>query len=189
MRVTRTLHASVNVEGELARSVEFYQRHFHMPDEDRPHIPGIEGHWFATGNAQLHLVDAPAGPGPIRPAGPHVCFAVADLDEAVAELQQAGIPYVEGAQGDDRADLVHRPRWEHHRNPTGDGPGPVTRRHSYAVPLPARPPRQSSRGGSGWRKSRAALPAAIIRSSPSSRPPSVASITVWVSGQVESAWG
>lgn len=100
MRVTRTLHASVNVEGELARSVEFYQRHFHMPDEDRPHIPGIEGHWFATGNAQLHLVDAPAGPGPIRPAGPHVCFAVADLDEAVAELQQAGIPYVEGAQGD-----------------------------------------------------------------------------------------
>ena len=64
-----------------------------------PTSPGIEGHWFATGNAQLHLVDAPAGPGPIRPAGPHVCFAVADLDEAVAELQQAGIPYVEGAQG------------------------------------------------------------------------------------------
>jgi catechol 2,3-dioxygenase-like lactoylglutathione lyase family enzyme len=99
VRVTRTLHHSVNVEGELAPSVEFYRRHFHMPDEDRPHIPGIEGHWFATGNAQLHLVDAPAGPGPIRPAGPHVCFAVADLDEAIAELQEAGIPYVEGAQG------------------------------------------------------------------------------------------
>ncbi len=99
MRVTRTLHHSVNVEGELDRSVEFYQRHFHMPDEDRPHIPGIAGHWFDTGNAQLHLVDAPTGPGPIRPAGPHVCVAVADLDEAVAELEAAGIPYVEGAQG------------------------------------------------------------------------------------------
>ena len=99
MRVTRTLHHSVNVEGELASSVEFYQRLFGMPDEARPQIPGIDGHWFGAGNAQLHLVDAPAGPGPIRPAGPHVCFAVADLDEAITELQQAGIPYVEGAQG------------------------------------------------------------------------------------------
>jgi len=99
MKVTRTLHHSVNVEGELAHSVEFYQRLFRMPDEDRPHIPGIDGHWFSAGNAQLHLVDAPAGPGPIRPAGPHVCFAVADLEGAVAELEEAGIPYVEGAQG------------------------------------------------------------------------------------------
>jgi len=99
MKVTRTLHHSVNVEGELAESIAFYQRLFHMPDEARPHIPGIDGHWFGAGNAQLHLVDAPAGPGPIRPAGPHVCFAVADLAAAVAELEQAGITYVEGAQG------------------------------------------------------------------------------------------
>ena len=99
MKVTRTLHHSVNVEGELAGSVEFYQRLFHMPDEDRPQIPGIDGHWFSAGNAQLHLVDAPAGAGPIRPAGPHVCFAVADLEGAIAELEEAGIPYVEGAQG------------------------------------------------------------------------------------------
>jgi catechol-2,3-dioxygenase len=28
-----------------------------------------------------------------------VCFAVADLTAAVAELSAAGIPYVEGAQG------------------------------------------------------------------------------------------
>jgi catechol 2,3-dioxygenase-like lactoylglutathione lyase family enzyme len=99
MKVTRTLHHSVNVEGRLDESVEFYQRLFHMPDDARPQIPGIDGHWFGAGNAQVHLVDAPAGPGPIRPAGPHVCFAVADLSEAVAELDRLGIAYVEGAQG------------------------------------------------------------------------------------------
>lgn len=99
MKVTRTLHSSVNVEGQLDPSVEFYRQLFEMPDEARPIIPGIEGHWFNTGNAQLHLVDAPEGPGPIRPAGPHVCFAVTDLDAAIAELEQKGIPYAEGAQG------------------------------------------------------------------------------------------
>ena len=99
MKVTRTLHHSFNVEGQLDRSVHFYQQLFDMTDDDRPTIPGVEGHWFGAGNAQLHLVDAPAGPGPIQPTGPHVCFAVADLGAAVAELEEAGIPYAEGAQG------------------------------------------------------------------------------------------
>jgi catechol 2,3-dioxygenase-like lactoylglutathione lyase family enzyme len=99
MKVTRTLHHSVNVEGHLAETTAFYQRLLGLADDDRPTIPGIDGHWFGTGAVQLHLVDADAGPGPIRPAGPHVCFAVTDLDAAIAELDQAGIPYVEGAQG------------------------------------------------------------------------------------------
>jgi catechol 2,3-dioxygenase-like lactoylglutathione lyase family enzyme len=99
MKVTRTLHHSFNVEGQLAQSVEFYRDLLDMPDEARPHIPGIGGHWFGAGNAQVHLVDAAAGPGPIQPAGPHVCFAVADLDDAIAELEGAAIPYMRGAQG------------------------------------------------------------------------------------------
>lgn len=99
MKVTRTLHHSVNVEGRLADTVAFYRELLEMPDENRPVIPGIQGHWFGAGHAQLHLVDAPAGGGPIRPAGPHVCFAVADLDGAVAELETSGIPYQRGAQG------------------------------------------------------------------------------------------
>ncbi len=99
MKVTRTLHHSVNVEGDLAESVDFYRRFLDMPDEARPQIPGIDGHWFGAGNAQLHLVDAPAGAGPIQPAGPHVCFAVADLDSAIAELEEAGVTFVRGAQG------------------------------------------------------------------------------------------
>ncbi len=98
MRVTRTLHHSVNVQGQLSGSVDFYRRLLELPDEPRPVIPGVEGHWFGAGGIQLHLVDAPAD-GTIQPTGPHVCFAVADLRAAVAELEAADIPFVEGAQG------------------------------------------------------------------------------------------
>lgn len=99
VRVTRTLHHSFNVEGQLAPTVEFYQRLLELPDDVRPVIPGIAGHWFGTGNGQLHLVDADPGTDPIRPSGPHVCFAVADLGSAIAELEEQGIPIVRGAQG------------------------------------------------------------------------------------------
>jgi catechol 2,3-dioxygenase-like lactoylglutathione lyase family enzyme len=99
VKVTRTLHHSVNVEGRLDETVAFYQQLLGLGDEARPEIPGIEGHWFAAGHAQLHLVDADAGQRSIRPAGPHVCFAVEDLPAAIVELEESGIPYVEGAQG------------------------------------------------------------------------------------------
>jgi catechol 2,3-dioxygenase-like lactoylglutathione lyase family enzyme len=99
VKVTRTLHHSVNVEGRLDETVAFYQRLLGLGDERRPEIPGIDGHWFAAGHAQLHLVDADQGQQAIRPAGPHVCFAVEDLGAAIAELAESGIPYVEGAQG------------------------------------------------------------------------------------------
>jgi len=99
VKVTRTLHHSVNVEGKLAGTIEFYRGLLDMPDEVRPDIPGVEGHWFGAGNSQLHLVDAPAGVGPIQPAGPHVCFAVTDLEGAIAELERVSIPFVRGAQG------------------------------------------------------------------------------------------
>jgi catechol 2,3-dioxygenase-like lactoylglutathione lyase family enzyme len=99
VNVTRTLHHSVNVEGRLDQCTDFYRRLLRLPDEARPQIPGIDGHWFAAGDVQLHLVDADAGADTIRPAGPHVCFAVDDLDAAIAELERDGIPFVRGAQG------------------------------------------------------------------------------------------
>ena len=99
MRVTRTLHHSVNVEGSLAPAVAFYGDLLGMDSDTRPEIPGVGGHWFGAGNAQLHLVDADAGEGGIRPTGPHVCFAVEDLDGAVAELEARAIPYLRGSQG------------------------------------------------------------------------------------------
>jgi catechol 2,3-dioxygenase-like lactoylglutathione lyase family enzyme len=98
VKVTRTLHHSVNVEGRLAESVEFYRRLLELPDEARPTI-FVDGHWFAAGGIQLHLVDGDAGHEAIKPTGPHVCFAVEDLDAAIAELERDGIPYTPGAQG------------------------------------------------------------------------------------------
>jgi catechol 2,3-dioxygenase-like lactoylglutathione lyase family enzyme len=98
VRVTRTLHHSVNVEGRLDVCADFYRRLLRLPDEDRPAIP-VDGRWFAAGDVQLHLVDADQGTDAIRPTGPHVCFAVDDLDAAIAELERDGIPFVRGAQG------------------------------------------------------------------------------------------
>jgi catechol 2,3-dioxygenase-like lactoylglutathione lyase family enzyme len=99
VKVTRTLHHSVNVEGRLDESVSFYRQLLELDDEARPVIPGVDGHWFTAGSIQLHLVDADAGTQAIRPTGPHVCFAVEDLAAAITELEESGIPYAEGAQG------------------------------------------------------------------------------------------
>lgn len=100
MRVTRVLHVSVNTEAALAPTRDFYARLFGLPSLPRPDIPGVPGHWFGVSDAELHLVDAPAGPGPIRPAGNHFCFGVEDLDDAVAELEAAGIAYLRASQGE-----------------------------------------------------------------------------------------
>ena len=90
---------SPNVEGDLEANVAFYEGLLELPSDARPEIPGVGGHWFAAGDVQLHLVDADAGTELIQPTGPHVCFAVDDLDGAIAELERDGIPYVRGAQG------------------------------------------------------------------------------------------
>lgn len=98
MKVTRILHHSVNVEGDLDQCVDFYRR-LSLVDTPRPEIPGVAGHWFAVDRAQVHLVDAPAGESDIQPTGPHVCFGVEDLAAAMSELERDSIPFVRGRQG------------------------------------------------------------------------------------------
>jgi catechol 2,3-dioxygenase-like lactoylglutathione lyase family enzyme len=100
VNVTRVLHVSVNVEGALEPTRTFYEDVLGLGSKVRPEIPGIDGHWFGLGAAELHLVDAPTGPAGIRPAGNHYCVAVDDLDGATAELEARGIEYRRGAQGD-----------------------------------------------------------------------------------------
>jgi catechol 2,3-dioxygenase-like lactoylglutathione lyase family enzyme len=100
MKVTRILHASVNVEDRLEPTAAFYTTILGLDPAPRPTIPGIAGQWFSVGDAQLHLVDAPHRGAPrIDPTGPHICFGVEDLDAAIAELDGAGIPYERGTQG------------------------------------------------------------------------------------------
>ncbi|HEY5165166.1 MAG TPA: VOC family protein [Acidimicrobiia bacterium] len=100
MKITRILHASVNVEDRLEPTAAFYTTILGLDPAPRPTIPGIAGQWFSVSDAQLHLVDAPHRGAPrIDPTGPHICFGVEDLDGAVAELDGAGIPYERGTQG------------------------------------------------------------------------------------------
>ena len=100
MNVTRVLHVSVNVEGALDETRTFYEDVLGLGSKHRPEIPGIAGHWFAVGPAELHLVDAPVGRARIQPSNHHYCVAVSDLDAAIAELEARGIEYLRGAQGD-----------------------------------------------------------------------------------------
>ena len=101
IKVTRFHHVSVNSNGtSLPAMVDFYRDVLGLGDKPRPEIPGIGGHWHAVGDQELHLVDAPsAGPG-IDPTGHHYCVAVADLDEAIAELEARGIAYQRAVQGE-----------------------------------------------------------------------------------------
>jgi catechol 2,3-dioxygenase-like lactoylglutathione lyase family enzyme len=99
MKVTRVLHVSVNTEGALEATRAFYAQLFGLVELPRPEIP-IAWQWFGLGDAELHLVDAPAGNGAIHPAGNHYCVAVADLDAAIRELEENSIDYVRGTQGD-----------------------------------------------------------------------------------------
>jgi catechol 2,3-dioxygenase-like lactoylglutathione lyase family enzyme len=101
VNVTRIMHMSVNVEGQLDATQAFYGARLGLEPADRPTIPGVGGKWFTVADAQVHLVDAPMrGGGAIDPTGPHVCFGVEDLDAAIAELDDAGIAYARGSQGD-----------------------------------------------------------------------------------------
>jgi catechol 2,3-dioxygenase-like lactoylglutathione lyase family enzyme len=100
MKITRILHASVNVEDRLEPTAAFYAQVLDLDRAPRPTIPGIAGRWFSVGDAQLHLVDAPHRGAPrIDPTGPHICFGVEDFEAAVTELDGAGIPYEQALQG------------------------------------------------------------------------------------------
>ena len=100
MKITRILHASVNVEDRLEPTAAFYAAVLDLEQAPRPTILGIAGQWFSVGEAQLHLVDAPHRGAPrIDPTGPHICFGVEDFDAALAELDGAGIPYERAQQG------------------------------------------------------------------------------------------
>ena len=99
MKIVRVQHVSVNCHGRLDATRRFYSDLFELPDLPRPEIPGVDGVWLGLGDVQLHLVDAAQSGELPDPVAPHWCLWVVDIDDARAELEQAGIDYVEGAQG------------------------------------------------------------------------------------------
>ena len=91
----------MNVQGCLGPARDFYSTLFQLVTAPRPDIPGVAGEWFKIGDAQLHLVDAPhEGRPQIDPTGPHVCFGVEDLADAIRELEAESVPYVSTRQED-----------------------------------------------------------------------------------------
>ncbi len=100
MKVTRFHHVSVNANGaSLDEMAAFYRDVLGLGDKPRPDIPGVPGHWHVVGDQELHLVGAPPQGTPIDSTGHHYCVAVADLDAAVAELDERGIEYQRAVQG------------------------------------------------------------------------------------------
>ena len=101
MKVTRFHHVSVNVnDAALPEVVAFYRDVLGLADEPRPEIAGVPGNWNVVGDQQLHIVGAPAAGSGIDPTGHHYCVAVEDLDAAIAELEDQGIEYLRGVQGE-----------------------------------------------------------------------------------------
>jgi catechol 2,3-dioxygenase-like lactoylglutathione lyase family enzyme len=100
VKVVRVQHVSVNCHGRLDATRRFYSELFEAPDLSRPEIPGISGSGLGLGDVQLHLVDSPQSGDSPDPVAPHWCLWVDDIDAARAELEGAGIDYLEGAQGD-----------------------------------------------------------------------------------------
>jgi catechol 2,3-dioxygenase-like lactoylglutathione lyase family enzyme len=98
VKVTRILHASVNVAGSLPEAARFYGEVLGMAAATRPEIPGVGGRWLTAGDGQVHLVDAPMAGTGTDPTGPHFCLAVEDIEAAVAELEGLGIPYLRASQ-------------------------------------------------------------------------------------------
>jgi catechol 2,3-dioxygenase-like lactoylglutathione lyase family enzyme len=101
VKVTRFHHVSVNCnDTPVDAMVGFYRDVLGLGDKTRPEIPGVDGHWHAVGDQELHLVGAPARRTGIDPTGPHYCVAVTDLDAAIAELDERGIAYERALQGE-----------------------------------------------------------------------------------------
>ncbi|HVV37015.1 MAG TPA: VOC family protein [Acidimicrobiales bacterium] len=116
MRITRVLHASVNVGGDVDTAQAFYRDVLGLDPAWRPTIAGVPGAWFDVGAVQLHVVGSEPWPDGIDPGAHHVCFGVDDLDAAVAELDNAGIAHIQGSQ--DHHGTIVRQVW--FRDPAGN---------------------------------------------------------------------
>ena len=103
VRVLELHHHGIRVgpsADEVAKARKFYGDVLGLEhDPGRPQIPTIDGYWMDVGGtAQIHLmgVDGQSkfaeSPGK-DPSHPHVALAVADIQEAKAELERMGVSF------------------------------------------------------------------------------------------------
>lgn len=79
-------HVSINVD-DLQAALDFYVGKLGLEVVDRPDL-GFPGAWLSTGGHELHLLELPDQPAP---DAQHFAFRVADVDQTIGELRDAGI--------------------------------------------------------------------------------------------------
>lgn len=80
-------HVSINVTDVPAATTFYTDVLGGTIRDDRPDF-GFGGAWIDLGISQLHLIEAPIPPA----LGQHFAMRVADLEDAVAELRDRGVP-------------------------------------------------------------------------------------------------
>ena len=100
MTIARSLnHVSFAVR-DLDRSLAFYCDLIGLQPLPRPDF-GFPGAWLGVGDAQIHLIQVPAGvdvgspPPTINPAAGHTAFFVDDYSATLSKLHGAGLAVVE----------------------------------------------------------------------------------------------
>jgi glyoxylase I family protein len=99
MIAKRVHHISFAVR-DLDRSRKFYEGVLGLRTIPRPEL-GLAGVWYAAGEAEVHLIAAPAGvdtgspPQKLSPLANHQAFAVDDYAATLAALHARGLEVLE----------------------------------------------------------------------------------------------
>lgn len=102
MKIVRGHHFSFAVEN-LDRSKAFYSGVLGLEEIDRPDF-NFPGAWYGAGEAQVHLIEKPAGTTNVTPTPGisryenHSAFQIDDYDAAIAALREADIEFVESGR-------------------------------------------------------------------------------------------
>jgi len=95
MKITRFNHAALNVPSGVDEMERFYSGVLGIPTVPRELPAGfaarVPGFWLQIGEAQVHVIESALEGRPREPVGRHIAFYVENLDEAVAELDAAGV--------------------------------------------------------------------------------------------------
>jgi catechol 2,3-dioxygenase-like lactoylglutathione lyase family enzyme len=99
MIATGVHHISFAVS-DLDRARRFYEEVLGLERIPRPDL-GLPGEWYAAGNAEIHLIQTPAGadvgarPASLTPLANHNAFAVDDYEKTLDHFKRRKIEVVE----------------------------------------------------------------------------------------------
>ncbi len=99
MRITGFSHASINIHEAIDETMRFYEDFLGLASKPRPESLRIPGAWYRAGDAEIHVIGAEHDGRAGNPIGPHTALLVADLDEAISEIEAAGLKYLSAGHG------------------------------------------------------------------------------------------